>query len=144
MGEIVLAFFGSLLPAILYNVNKRHFFWVGLSGVSGWMIYSWLYSDTGQVIVSTFAGAVAVGVFSESMARALKVPATVFSVCGIFPLVPGIGAYNTVQAIVENNLEKAAGVAVETIASAGSIALGIMFASALFRVLSRMGQGGSN
>lgn len=138
MREVILSFFGSLLPAILYNVNKRLFFWVGLSGVSGWLVYSWLNARTGQVIVPTFAGAVAVGVYSEIMARILKHPATIFSVSGIIPLVPGIGAYNTVRAVVENKLVNAQHLAIETLASAGGIALGIMLASAVFRVFSRL------
>ncbi|MCX7842524.1 MAG: threonine/serine exporter family protein [Clostridia bacterium] len=142
MVEMVLAFFGSLLPAILYNVSKKHFVWVGLSGVSGWMVYFWLSTGTGRIILATFAGAVSVGIYSEIMARCLKVPATIFSVSGIIPLVPGIGAYNAVQAIVESNLGEAARLTVETIGSAGSIALGIMFSSAIFRAFRRRSQEG--
>lgn len=137
MREIILSFFGSLLPAVLYNVNKKQFLWVGLAGVSGWVVYSMLNASINKVIIATFAGAVAVGIYSETMARVLKYPATVFSVAGMFPLVPGIGAYNTVQAIVENKISDAAAIAVETVASAGSIAVGIMFASALFRIFWR-------
>lgn len=136
MRELVLAFFGSLLPALLNNVNKKRFLWVGISGAAGWFVYSWLLDTTGQVIVSTFAGAVAVGIYSEIMARAMKLPATVFSISGIFPIVPGIGAYNTAQFIVENKLPEAAAKGIETIASAGSIALGVMLVSAMFRFYS--------
>ncbi|MCX7708462.1 MAG: threonine/serine exporter family protein [Clostridia bacterium] len=137
MIELVLAFFGSLLPAALFNVNKKHFIWVGLSGSVGWFAYSGVLNPSEQVILSTFAGAAAVGIYSEIMARALKVPATVFSISGIFPLVPGIGAYNTVQLIVENKLSEAAGKGIETLASAGAIALGIMLISAMFRVVGK-------
>lgn len=134
MVELILAFFGSLCPAILFNVEKKKFLWIGFSGTSGWLVYSWLLKLTDQVILSTFAGAVAVGIFSEIAARILKSPATVFSVSGIFPLVPGIGAYETVRLIAENNLSEAASKAINTVASAGSIALGIMVVSAAFKV----------
>ena len=77
------------------------------------------------------------GFYSESAARLLKTPATVYSIAGIFPLVPGIGAYNTVQAIVDNKLMDALSRAVETIASAGAIAFGIMLIAAAFRVVKR-------
>ena len=129
----MLAFFGSLCPAILFNVDRKKFLWIGLSGSFGWLLYSWAYKISGQVVLSTFVGAVAVGIYSEIAARTLKSPATIFSISGIFPLVPGIGAYNTVQFMVENRLTEAAVSAVETLSSAGSIALGIMLISAVFK-----------
>ena len=134
MLELVLAFWGSLFPAILFNINKKYLFWVGLSGLAGWGIYMIAYNATGNVIMATFAGSCTVGFYSEIMARMFKTPASIFSVGGMFPLVPGIGAYNTVQLIVENSLSKAASKGIETVASAGVIALGIMLASVLFRI----------
>lgn len=138
MFEIFLAFLGSLCPAILFNVERKKFLWIGLSGSIGWLTFTGLNNTTGQLIFSTFLGAVAVGIYSEVMARILKAPATVFSVSGIFPLVPGIGAYETVQLIVENMLPQAASKAINTIASAGSIALGIMLVSAIFKASKRI------
>lgn len=138
MKELILAFLGSLFPAILFNAGKNKFLWVGFSGTIGWIVYAWLLGNTGQVILSTFAGAVAVGLYSECAARKLKSPATVFSVAGIFPLVPGIGAYQTVQYIVESKLAEAASKAVETVTSAGAIALGIMLMSGVFRVMTKI------
>lgn len=139
----LLAFMGSLCPAVLFNADRKKFIWIGVSGSLGWLVYSHLFSITGQVILSTFAGALMVGIYSEVMARFLKSPATVFSVSGIFPLVPGIGAYQTVQLIVENHLSDAASKAIETVASAGSIALGIMLVSAFFRVTIKIKEKGN-
>ena len=133
MRDIVLAFFGSLAPSILFNINRKKLFWVGLSGAIGWAAYDRINNFTGQVILSTFIGALVVGIYSEVAARILKSPSTVFSVSGIFPLVPGIGAYNTAKFIGENNLNKAASSAIEVISSAGAIALGVMFISVAFR-----------
>jgi len=138
MSEIVLAFAGSLCAGILFNVKKTNLIWTGLSGTLGWIAYSWLYGITGEIILPTFVGAVIVGLFSESAARILKSPVTVFSISGIFPLVPGIAAYNTVQYIVENRLADAAGKAIETLASAVAIAFGIMLVAAVFRFLRKL------
>jgi uncharacterized membrane protein YjjB (DUF3815 family) len=82
--------------------------------------------------------AVAVGVYSEAAAIILKSPATIFSIPGIFPLVPGIAAYTTVQYIAENKLASAANEAITTAASAGAIAFGIMVVYAVFRYSSRI------
>lgn len=134
MKELILSFFGSMLPALLFNVNKKHFFWVGLSGVIAWFSYSRVLEMYGQIIVATFTGALAVGLFSEFMARVKKLPATVFSISGIFPIVPGYGAYQTVQLMSAGQLSEAAKSGLVTVSSAGSIALGIMLISAFFRV----------
>lgn len=138
MRELILAFFGSLCPAILFNVKKERFFWVGLSGAIGWAAFIWLNITTGQVVLPTFVGALVVGLYSETMARIIKTPALVFSVSGIFPLVPGLGAYQTVRFIVDGKLQDAASKGIETVASAGAIALGIMFMSAIFKVVKRL------
>ncbi len=135
-----LSFLGSMLPSILYNVEKKLFIWVGLSGMCGFVIYSVMYQVTGKAVLSTFVGAVAVGLYSECIARILKQPATVFSVTGILPLVPGIGAYNTVRAVFDNKLQDAASIAVQTVVISGSIALGIMLCSAIFRIISSIGR----
>ncbi len=138
MRELILAFFGSLCPAILFNVKKERFFWVGLSGAIGWAAFTGLGVITGQVVLPTFVGALFVGLYSETMARIIKTPALVFSVSGIFPLVPGLGAYQTVRFMVDGKLPDAASKGIETVASAGAIALGIMFMSALFKVVKRL------
>jgi uncharacterized membrane protein YjjB (DUF3815 family) len=137
---MLLAFIGSLCAGILFNVKSKNLIWTGLSGALGWVSYILMNRATGGVIVATFIGAVAVGLFSESAARIVKSPATVFSIPGIFPLVPGIGAYTTVQYIFENRLSDAARTAVETIASAAAIAFGIMIVYAVFRILTRPGE----
>lgn len=138
MSQLILSFLGSLCPAIFYNVRRERLIWSGVAGAIGWMVFSYMLAYNGKVILSTFVGAVAVGIYSESMARILKSPATVFSICGIFPLVPGIGAYSTIQMIVENRLTEAAAKAVETLASAGAIAFGIMLVSTAFGFVKKL------
>jgi len=142
MLEVLLAFAGSFCAGILFNITKRNLLWTGLAGMAGWIAFALMYEASGEIIVSTFMGAVAVGLYSESMARFLKSPATVFSISGIFPLVPGIAAYNTIQFIVEGKLPEAADKAVETVASAGAIAFGIMLVTAVFRFISKFREKG--
>lgn len=137
MGSLILSFMGSLCPALLYNLDIKKAFWAGLSGSIGWLTYIFFKNCTGEIIFSTFMGAITVGLYSEVMARLLKTPATILSVSGIFPLVPGSGAYNTVQYIVQNRYQEGLTEGVKTMASAGSIALGIMIISALFRIIKK-------
>lgn len=131
--QLILAFIGSVCAGILFNVRREKLFWAGLSGALGWITYSVFNAVTGSVVIPIFIGAAAVGLYSESAARLLKTPATVFSISGIFPLVPGITAYRAMQFLVENRLEEAADKIVETLASAFAIAFGLMSITAIFR-----------
>ncbi|MFZ5987060.1 MAG: threonine/serine exporter family protein [Bacillota bacterium] len=140
MKEIILAFIGSICPGILYNVEKRNLVWIGLCGMSGWITYSRFYALTGELAFSTFLGAVAVGIYSESLARLLRAPTTIFSIPGIFPLVPGITAYSVIQYITERRLYEAASKGIEAVSSAGAIAFGILLTSAVFRIFKRLGK----
>lgn len=135
--EFALAFAGSFCAGYLFNIKVRKLIWAGLSGMTGWMVYILVLAMTGQIFFSVFAGAVAVGVFSEIMARVLKMPATVFSIPGIFPLVPGIAAYETIQFLLSDQLQAAGGKMVETLAAAGAIAFGIFLVTAFFRMGSK-------
>lgn len=134
MGEIVLAFIASLCPGIMYNVARKNLLWVGLSGMIGWVTYAAMLEYSQNVIFSSFLGAVVIGLYSESIARLRKAPASVFSVPGIFPLVPGIAIYNSTQYIAENKLLEAATTGIEAISCAAAIACGILMTSAVFRI----------
>jgi uncharacterized membrane protein YjjB (DUF3815 family) len=84
-------------------------------------------------LLSVFLGTAAVAVYSELMARIRKTPATTFSIPGIFPLVPGVDAYRTIQLIAEQDYPVATAYAVSTVTKACLIAFGIMTVSAIFR-----------
>lgn len=140
MWEVVLAFVGSFCAALLFNVKKGRLFWTGLSGAIGWAVVILTQRMTGQAILAVFLGAVAVGVYSEAAARLLKSPATIYSIPGIFPLVPGISAYESIQYLVYDKLPAAGGKVVETLAAAAAIASGILLVTVLFRFISRIGK----
>ena len=137
MQMFVLAFLGSLCAGLVFNVRGYKLLFSGLSGVAGWMVYITLLNLSGHSIMSIFAGAIAVGIYSESAARLLKSPSTIFSIPGIFPIVPGIAAYETIQLMVANDMLNAGGKLVETLAGAGSIAFGILLVTAFFKFIKK-------
>lgn len=131
----LLGFLGSMFVSILYHTEKKLFLFCGLSGLVGWIIFYTINSRTSRVILATFLGAIAVALYSEIMARIKKTPATIFLITGIFPIVPGVGAYNTIISIVNNNLSEAAVNGFITSACAGALAFGIITVSSLFRLI---------
>lgn len=136
--QVILAFFGSIFPAILFNIDRKKIGLAGLCGALGWICYLVVFSYTGNPIPASFVGAFAVGVYSESMARIFKTPAFEFLIPGIFPLVPGFMAYTTLKFIVENNMSKALSMGIQTIAVGGGIGFGIMLSTAVFKLISKM------
>lgn len=136
MVRIMMAFVGSLCPAVLYNVDKKNLLWAGLSGTIGMLLNDWLlvlYPEA--TLLAIFLGTAAVAVYSETMARIRRTPSTIFSIPGIFPLVPGVDAYRTIQSLTENDYTGAIAFGVSTVAKASLIAFGILIVSAVFRKL---------
>ncbi len=138
MIQVVIAFFGSIFPAILFNIDRRKIGWAGLSGALGWLVYILVFNNTGNAISATFIGALAVGCYSEALARRLKTPAFEFLIPGIFPLVPGFTAYTSLRYIVENNISQAFSKGILALAVGGSIGFGIMLSTAIFKFITKV------
>jgi len=134
---VFLAFIGSLASGITFNVRGKKLLFTGFSGLTGFLVYLSILEISGYHVFAILAGAVAVGLYSEIAARLLKSPSTVFSIPGIFPLVPGIAAYEMIQYMMKHELLNALGKMVETINGAGAIAFGILLVTAIFRFISR-------
>lgn len=136
MKQVILAFFGSIFPVILFNIDRKKIIWTGFCGAFGWAAYLAVYNMyIPSITLASFSGAFAVGIYSEIMARLLKTPAIQFSIPGIFPLVPGLKAYLTIQAIVIQNYSDALTIGMQTVAAGGAIAFGIMFSATTARLI---------
>lgn len=138
----LLAFLGSFTSGLTFNVRGYKLTFTGLSGVAGYLSYSLMLNWTGQSVLSIFIGAVIVSLYSEIAARLLKSPSTVFSIPGIFPIVPGITAYEAITLFTDNKLNEGLGKIIETMNGAGAIAFGILIVTAIFRFMSRIKAGG--
>ncbi len=102
--QAISSFFATIAFCVLFNVRKCHIFWGGMCGSVGWSIYvifaRHLY--TGEV-VSNFLASMAVGIFAYILSKRKFSPITIFLIPGIIPLVPGIGLYKTVYALIFKN-----------------------------------------
>ena len=67
-----------------------------------------------------------ISLFSEILARKLKYPAINFIIPGILPLVPGLGLYNTMYALVQKDYALSASTGTETLLKSAGIAIGIL------------------
>ena len=85
-------------------------------------------------MIYSFTAAALISICSEVLARRLKQPAIIFVIPGILPLVPGVGLYQTVYAIMFKKYSIAATVGTKSVIVSIGIALGILIVASLSRV----------
>ena len=136
--QFVAGFVVSLSFSIFFNAPRKSLFSCGIIGAIGWLVHVVTNLLLSDVVVSSFLGAVCVGVLSTNASKRLRMPATIFIYTGMIPLVPGYGMYNTMQNIVTKNYGVASKVGIETILQAGAIAMGILLASVFSTSIQRV------
>lgn len=125
--QIAAAMIGTTSFAILFGVPREYYLGCGITGTIGWIVYLAMLRWCGLSLVeSTFFGAMAVLLTSRGLATTLKCPATLFLVCGIFPLVPGGGLFWTSYYLVSEQLHLALAAGFLSLKITVAIALGII------------------
>lgn len=128
----LLASFGF---GILFNIRGNKLFAAALIGGAGGLIYDLMlrlgYSEAWNLFVTSSC----ISLMSELCARFLKCPVTTFLICAIIPLVPGSGMYYTMLEVVQNRLDGAIVLGVDTIIQACSIAIGCILVSSMVQMI---------
>ena len=135
----VIASFGATVgSAIVFNTSKYDIVRAGIVASLGWFVYLLIKNTSPSLAVAYFAGAFVVALLSEVFAFIFKNPATVYLLPGLFPLVPGGGMFQTMEAAVSGNMENALSIGFSTLTAAGAIAIGIAVASSMAKILNRI------
>jgi len=103
MIQLAAAFLGTVAFALLFGVPKQHYLSCGLIGLAGWGVYLALTGLTLTPAEAAFVATAVVALLSRLAAVRKKCPATVFSICGIFPIIPGGTIYRCIYAAVTGN-----------------------------------------
>lgn len=139
MGEAVLQVIcgglGTFAFAFFFHVRSCHLPVATLGGVLSWTIYLLVDRAGGSVFLSSLVAAIAICLWSETMARVRKAPANVFLLPGIVPLLPGGALYYTMDALVNTDMAVFIRKGKETGFMALGIVGGILIASELFRLI---------
>lgn len=133
--HFIFSFLSTIGFAIFLSAPKRSLAVSGLIGAVGWVLYVYLFNITNNPILSNFVPATIIGVASEVCARKLKQPAIVFIIPGIIPLVPGLGMYNTMLYLVQQNYELAASTGATALLVGGAISLGVLLVTSLVKTI---------
>ena len=117
--------------SIFFNSPKRSLIPVGIIGGIGWTIYMFLFDLSGNAILANFFAASFVSIVSEILARKMKFPAIIFVIPGILPLIPGLGLYKTMLALVEGNYAESASIGTNALFVSAAISMGILLITSL-------------
>ena len=136
MKHFIFAFMATVAFGILFQAPKKILVQGGLIGAIGWVTFTILAKGMEYPsYLANFWATVAVQLLCEVSARIFKQPATVFNVPAIIPLVPGLGMYQGMRYIINNDYAYGSNIWMTTGLDACSIALGIMLVGGVFRAL---------
>jgi uncharacterized membrane protein YjjP (DUF1212 family) len=131
----IAAFAACFGFAIYFNIHGPDIAICGFGGVLAWITYLVLCRLGYNDLLGYFFGAIVASGYAEAMARIRKRPAISYLVIGIFPLIPGAGAYYTMNYAVQGNTDMFASQGLHTIAIASIMALGILVVSSTVRMI---------
>ena len=130
------AFLICIGSCILFEIHGPGMIFTSLGGSFGWLTYLLAGEIFGNSAVATFAAGLLIAAYAEIMARVRKCPATSYLLIAIFPLVPGLGLYHTMEYYINGDSVNFAARGRETLGAAGGLALGIFLVLSLVRMLS--------
>ena len=132
--QVIGALFAVVTIAVLNGVPKKYLIYSGTVGAAGWAVYLLMrYVDVNEAM-AMFVAALVVAVVSHVYARVLKAPVTLFLVCGILPLVPGVAMYRVVYYLLISDTVTAGHYAVTTASVTGAIALAVFLVDTVFKL----------
>lgn len=135
--QAIAVFVGCCGFCILFNVHGQGMVLCVAGGVAAWMLYL-LFGRLGcDVYAANLFAAVFAALYAEVMARVRKCPAMPYLVIATLPMLPGAGVYYTMSMGLEGKMMDAVGKGLETVGVAGSLAVGILLVSTLFRLVNR-------
>lgn len=125
----------SIAFSIEFNLRGKKLVFATLGGLLAWVVYLLSTGIYENDIPQYFLGAVAISVYAEILARINKVPASVYLVISLIPLVPGGDIYKTMVYFINGEAELFLAKLMYTLSIAGVIALGVIAVTSVFRIL---------
>ena len=133
--QTLMGAIGAVGFAVLFNVRGKKLILLFLGGALDWAIYLLLTCNGHSIFTGMFFATVSAAVFSEIVARVLKIPVLMSLVPMLIPLIPGGDLYRTMSAFAKGENQDFLRYARQTVTEAGAIALGIIAVAAITHIL---------
>ena len=140
LAQAAAVFIGCSGFCILFNVHGRGILLADIGGMLSWMVYLLCTALGCDVYAANLFAAVFAALYSETMARVRKCPAVNYLVISTLPMLPGAGVYYTMSLGLEGRMMDSVAKGLETVGVAGSLAVGILLVSTVFRLFSHRGK----
>lgn len=128
--NFIFSYLATVGFSIFFNAPKKSLNICGIIGGIGWSVYILLSPIAGAMFSIVVSSAI-ISLLSEISARKKKYPAINFIIPGILPLVPGLGLYNTMYALVQEDYGLFASTGTDSILKSCGIAIGILIITSL-------------
>lgn len=125
---------GCLGFCIVFNIHGKGIVLCALGGMLTWVIYVAGQQLGCRDLIALFWATLFAGFYAEIMARVRRCPAIGYLVIAIFPLIPGAGAYYTMNYAVQGEMELFLSKGMHTAAEAGIMAIAILLAVTAVRL----------
>lgn len=129
--QFFLAAAGTLSFGVLFAIPRKNFLPCALDGAVGWFVYQLAVALGVDSVTASLLAAIPLTLLARVFAIVQKTPATVFLLCGIFPLVPGAGIYYTAYYFIQGDNALALENGISTLKIAVAMAIGISLAAGL-------------
>ena len=127
----VCAFLACVGFTLVFNIHGVGKLICGVGGALGWLVYLL----AGKSIFAAFLASMAIGLYSEVMARLRRCPVTGYLLVALLPLVPGGGIYYAMRHGVAGETDEFLSTLLHTFGMAAALAVGAMLASSVFRAV---------
>lgn len=123
---------------IRVNLKTFKILYIALGAGLNWAIYLIVLYYTKSLLLSVFVSTILVSAYSEIVARACKIPVSVFITCVIIPLVPGSSLFYSMQAYIAGARSMASLHIQNVMLIAGTISIAIGMVSSITNLSKRL------
>ncbi len=128
------AFLGSMGFCFIFNIHGKKLLFAAFGGAFGWLAYSLTGYIYPNPVLQYFVASIVISIYAETFARLHKVPAILYLVVALIPLVPGSGIYYTMEYCISGNTAEFMSVGLQTLSITGAIAMGVLVVSSCIRL----------
>ena len=137
--QIFTGFLGTLGFSVLFHIRGKRLVMAALGGFLSWLLFVLLGNVISSEPIRYFIVSLLTSFYAEWMARLLKTPTTTFLMTTLIPLVPGASLYYTMAYALGSDMEKFIQKAISTLKLAGALALGIVIATMIVKIMKTKG-----
>ena len=131
--DFVACFGASIFYCIIMQLPKKALWVSSLSSALTYIVFRVAFLSIESEYMGYLAASCFAALSAEILARACKMPATIFIFPAVIPLVPGLGLYRTMLCLVQSDMSGFASEGTKTLIISGIIAVTVAVVNAFFR-----------